>query len=132
MESARIGARLVWFPEGTFSRMPGLLEFHVGAFLTAAQLGLPVVPVTIRGTRSMLRDGSWLPRRGAISVHIGAPIAPAGDDFQAGLALRNSVRLKSSPIAANRTSAMNVACCRLDDEKEFELVVPAFRPYKAY
>ncbi len=92
LESARTGARLVWFPEGTFSRMPGLLEFHVGAFLTAAQLGLPVVPVTIRGTRSMLRDGSWLPRRGAISVHIGAPIAPAGGDFQAGLALRDSVR----------------------------------------
>jgi 1-acyl-sn-glycerol-3-phosphate acyltransferase len=92
LESARTGARLVWFPEGTFSRMPGLLEFHVGAFLTAAQLGLPVVPVAIRGTRSMLRDGSWLPRRGAISVHIGAPIAPAGDDFQAGLALRDSVR----------------------------------------
>jgi len=92
MESARTGARLVWFPEGTLSRMPGLLEFHVGAFLTAAQLGLPVVPVTIRGTRSMLRDGSWLLRRGTISIHIGAPISPAGDDFQAGLALRDKVR----------------------------------------
>ena len=92
VESARAGARLVWFPEGTFSRMPGLLEFHVGAFLAAAQLGLPVVPVTIRGTRSMLRDGSWLLRRGAITVHIGAPIPPVGDDFQAGLALRDAVR----------------------------------------
>ena len=92
MESARTGARLMWFPEGTLSRMPGLLEFHVGAFLTAAQLGLSVVPVTIRGTRSMLRDGSWLLRRGAISIHIGAPISSAGDDFQAGLALRDKVR----------------------------------------
>jgi 1-acyl-sn-glycerol-3-phosphate acyltransferase len=92
VESARAGARLVWFPEGTLSRMPGLLEFHIGAFLTAAQLGLPVVPVTISGTRSMLRDGSWLPRQGAIFVHIGAPIPPTGDDFQAGLALRDSAR----------------------------------------
>ncbi len=85
LEAARAGAPAVWFPEGTFSRMPGLLEFHVGAFLTAAQLGLPVVPVTIRGTRSILRAYSWLPRRGAISVHVGAPIAPTGDDFEAAL-----------------------------------------------
>jgi 1-acyl-sn-glycerol-3-phosphate acyltransferase len=92
LESARAGAHLIWFPEGTLSRMPGLLEFHIGAFLTAAQLGLPVVPITIRGTRSILRGGSWLPRRGAISVHIGAPIQPGGADFQAGLELRDAVR----------------------------------------
>jgi len=94
LESARAGARVVWFPEGTFSRMPGLLEFHVGAFLTAAQLGAPIIPVTIRGTRSILRDGSWLPRRGTISVHVGAPIAPTGDDFEAALALRQLVRAR--------------------------------------
>lgn len=92
LESARAGACVVWFPEGTFSRMPGLLEFHVGAFVTAAELGLAVTPVTIRGTRSILRSGSWLPRRGEIRVHIGAPIKPSGDDFQAGLQLRDAVR----------------------------------------
>ena len=92
LETARAGARVIWFPEGTFSRMPGLLEFHIGAFLTAVQLGLPVVPVTLRGTRSILRAGSWLPRRGAISAHIGAPIAPTGGDFEAALALREAAR----------------------------------------
>jgi len=40
--------------------MPGLLEFPIGAFLTAAQLGLPVVPITICGTRSILRSDFWL------------------------------------------------------------------------
>jgi len=94
LKSAEAGARVVWFPEGTFSRMPGLLEFHVGAFLTAVQLGLPVIPVTIRGTRSILRDGSWLPRRGTISVHVGAPIKPTGQDFEAAVALRQDVREK--------------------------------------
>jgi len=92
LEEARAGARAVWFPEGTFSRMPGLLEFHIGAFATAAELGLPVTPITIRGTRSILRSGSWLPRRGEISVHVGAPIRPTGSDFQAALALRDAVR----------------------------------------
>ncbi|MCC3244861.1 AMP-binding protein [Methylocystis sp. WRRC1] len=92
LEAARAGACIVWFPEGTFSRMPGLLEFHVGAFITASELGLPVVPSTIRGTRSVLRSDSWLPRRGEIFVHIGRKIMPSGTDFAAGLHLRDLVR----------------------------------------
>jgi 1-acyl-sn-glycerol-3-phosphate acyltransferase len=92
IEQARTGARVVWFPEGTFSRMPGLLEFHPGAFLAAAELDLPVVPITIRGTRSILRGDTWLPRRGEISVHVGAPLAPTGRDFEAALKLRDAVR----------------------------------------
>jgi 1-acyl-sn-glycerol-3-phosphate acyltransferase len=44
--------------------------------LTATDAGVPVVPIAIRGTRSILRDGSWLPRRGSISVTIGKPIEP--------------------------------------------------------
>ncbi|MGD9539737.1 AMP-binding protein [Methylocystis sp.] len=94
VQSARAGMRLVWFPEGTFSRMPGLLGFHIGAFSTAAQLGFPVTPITIRGTRSILRSGSWLFRRGPIAVHIGASIEPKGDDFQAAVALRDATRQK--------------------------------------
>ncbi|MFO1125458.1 MAG: AMP-binding protein [Methylocystis sp.] len=94
LQSARAGMRLVWFPEGTFSRMPGLLPFHIGAFSTAAQLGVPVVPIAIRGTRSILRSDSWLFRRGPIAVHIGAPIASKGADFQAAVALRDAVRKK--------------------------------------
>ncbi len=94
VQSARAGVRLVWFPEGTFSRMPGLLPFHIGAFSTAAQLGFPVAPIAISGTRSILRSDSWLFRRGPIAVHIGAPIAPEGDDFQAAVALRDVTRQK--------------------------------------
>lgn len=92
IEIARSGKRIIWYPEGTFSRMPGLLEFHIGAFLTAAQLGLPVVPVAIHGTRSILRSDSWLIRRGAVRVHIGGPVRPTGHDFEAALALRDTVR----------------------------------------
>ena len=57
--------------------MPGLLPFQMGAFMTAAETGAPIVPITIRGTRSLLRDGSWFPRPGAISVIIGKTIEPA-------------------------------------------------------
>ena len=38
------------------------MAFRTGAFLAAAQAGIPVVPVALRGVRSVLRDGTWLPR----------------------------------------------------------------------
>jgi 1-acyl-sn-glycerol-3-phosphate acyltransferase len=72
--------------------MPGLLGFRLGAFLAAAQAGVPVVPVAIRGTRSILRGGQWRPRRGEISVDIGAPIRPDGGDFAAAVRLRDAAR----------------------------------------
>ena len=72
----KAGPPLLFFVEGTFSRIPGLRPFHLGAFSVAAQAGVPVIPVAIRGTRSMLRSGSWFPHRGSISMEIGPPINP--------------------------------------------------------
>lgn len=76
LSSARAGRILVFFPEGTFTRMPGLLPFHMGAFLASAEAHVPIVPVAIRGTRSILLDDTWFPRRGIITVNIGKPIHP--------------------------------------------------------
>ena len=89
---ARGGRSLVVFAEGTFHRIPGLLPFRMGAFVIAAQAGVPVVPVTIRGTRSILRDGQWLIRRGRISVTFSEPIAPTGSDWSAAIRLRDAAR----------------------------------------
>lgn len=76
IERGRSGRSLMFFAEGTFMRMPGLLPFRMGAFETAVKGNLPVVPIAIRGTRSILRAGSWFPRRGMINVFIGPPITP--------------------------------------------------------
>ena len=51
-----------------------------------------MVPVTIRGTRAVLRDGQWLPRRAPICVMVSAPIRPDGDDWSASIRLRDAVR----------------------------------------
>jgi len=91
-QAARSGASPVFFPEGTFDRQPGLREFRLGAFLVAARTGLPVVPVGIRGARSILRDVSWFPRHGAAAVFIGVPIPPAGGEFSDAIELRDRVR----------------------------------------
>ena len=91
-EVLQSGNSLAFFPEGTFTRMPGLLPFHMGAFVAAAEAGVPVVPVTINGTRSLLRGNSWHPRHGRVRVVIGAPINPIGRDWAAALDLRDRAR----------------------------------------
>lgn len=92
LAAAQAGRQLAFFPEGTFTRAYGLRPFRLGAFVIAVQQGLGVVPVTLCGTRSILRDGNWLPRHGHVSVHIGELIRPDGDDFAAIIRLRDRVR----------------------------------------
>jgi 1-acyl-sn-glycerol-3-phosphate acyltransferase len=89
---AEHGESFVFFPEGTFTRAPGLLPFHMGAFIISAAAGMPVLPVAVRGTRSVLRDGDWLPRRGVIQITAGPPFRPQGKDWTAAVALRNRAR----------------------------------------
>jgi len=86
------GQSLLLFPEGTFDRAPGLRPFRLGAFMLAAETGLPVVPVAIRGTRSVLRGDKWFPRKGKISVTIRPPIRADGSDMAAAAKLRDAVR----------------------------------------
>ena len=89
---AKRGISLIVFPEGTLKRNTGLMDFRTGAFQAAAQAGIPVVPVALRGIRSVLRDGTWYLRRAAVSVTIGSPIAPDGVDWAAAVKLRDAVR----------------------------------------
>ncbi len=93
------GRSLFFFAEGTFTRMPGLLPFRLGAFETAVNAHIPVVPIALRGTRSMLRAGSWFPRHGTIIVEIGPRIDPdsfqdtnQGDSWKKAVRLRDYVR----------------------------------------
>ncbi|OGL12025.1 MAG: hypothetical protein A3I17_09230 [Candidatus Rokubacteria bacterium RIFCSPLOWO2_02_FULL_72_37] len=91
-EALRAGTSLLFFPEGTFLRSQGLLPFKLGAFKAAVDVGCPVVPITLSGTRAILPAYSWLPRRGPIVVTIGAPIVPAGRAWREMVRLRDTVR----------------------------------------
>ena len=88
------GAALAVFPEGTFKRMPGVLPFHLGAFVIAAEARVPLVPLAIRGTRSILRAGSWFPRRGEVTITLAPPLSSAVTDSQwaNAMALRDHAR----------------------------------------
>ncbi|RUV69745.1 MAG: acyl-phosphate glycerol 3-phosphate acyltransferase [Mesorhizobium sp.] len=91
-KAARQERILVFFPEGTFTRRPGLSAFYLGAFKVAVDANLPVLPGIIRGTRSMLRGDQWFPRWTPVTIEIGAPIVPSGTDFESALRLRDAAR----------------------------------------
>ena len=97
-EALAAGRSLLVYPEGTCLRMPGLLPFRMGAFRAAAELGVPVVPVTIRGTRNLLRPTTWFPRRTRLQVKVDKPLTASGKGWAAAVTLRDRVR--ASVLAA--------------------------------
>lgn len=104
---AAIAARwppLLFFAEGTFGREPGLRPFHLGAFQVAAAARVPVVPVALAGTREVLRDGSWLPRRGRIAITVCPPLQPEGEGWHGVLALRDRARAAILEYCGERTA----------------------------
>ena len=112
--AALAGKTLIFFPEGTFTRTPGLRAFHLGAFAAAVEAGLPLVPVALAGTRSILRADQWFPRRGAVSVTVAAPIRPVGGDWAAAIRLRDAARAEiPAPLRRARcrwrAAGMNLA-----------------------
>jgi 1-acyl-sn-glycerol-3-phosphate acyltransferase len=92
VQTVRQGWPVVFFPEGTFGRESGLRPFHMGAFVVAAQAGVPVVPLALRGTRALLRAEQWLPRRGIVRLTFGMPLRPQGTDWAAAVTLRDAAR----------------------------------------
>ena len=86
------GRPLGFFPEGTFRAQPGLLPFRMGAFIAAAAAGVPLLPVALRGTRALYPGNTFVPHWGRVRLSIGAPLQPAGDDWQAAVALRDAAR----------------------------------------
>ena len=78
----RAGEAVGIFPEATISRALELKEFKTGAVRIAARVGVPVVPVILWGTQRMMtkdhpRDFS---RGKTITISVGTPLHPAGDD----------------------------------------------------
>ena len=90
--SIRQEESIIVFPEGTFQRSAGLLPFRMGAFVVAARTGAAVVPVSIRGSRAVLRGDDWFPRRGDIHVTIGTPILPQQNNWAAATDLQQKSR----------------------------------------
>lgn len=93
------GENLLVFPEGKFTPEPGVRPFHSGAFVAAAQANVPIVVAGLRGARSALRLGTWLPKRTALSLEIGPTLAQCAQDQEAIHACMVSARMAMIPLS---------------------------------
>jgi 1-acyl-sn-glycerol-3-phosphate acyltransferase len=76
-QGLRSGISVLIFPEGTRTRTGKMLPFKKGAFRTAINAGVPLLPIAIKGTYCIAPAGR-LPSRLGHDVHmtIGAPFYP--------------------------------------------------------
>lgn len=72
------GTGMLFFSEGTRSRDGRLLPFKTGAFRVAQDQQLPVLPVTLVGTRDILPAHSLRLAPGRVRLTIHPPIRPEG------------------------------------------------------
>jgi 1-acyl-sn-glycerol-3-phosphate acyltransferase len=74
----REGHSLIVFPEGTRSVDGSVGRFKKGTFLVAIDAQLPVVPVSVSGSRHVMKKGRLMVCPGDVRVTIHAPMLTAG------------------------------------------------------
>ncbi len=71
------------FPEGKHSGDETILPFQAGTAMMASKLGVPVVPVRVRGSNRVLHPTWRMARPAFVRVRIGKPMKLEGEDFAA-------------------------------------------------
>lgn len=70
-EWLRRGVPMLFFPEGTRSKNPGVLgEFKIGAFKLAQSSNVPILPVALSGAGDLIRKGSLFPQDANIVIKV--------------------------------------------------------------
>lgn len=88
----RSGRSMMVFPEGTRSTTEEMLPFRRGVFVMAIRAGVPVVPVSILGTREIMRKGDPSIHPGDVRMVLHDPIPTAGLSENERFALVERVR----------------------------------------
>lgn len=77
IKNLKAGMSMVVFPEGTRSKDGKPLEFKQGALKLATKSGVPVVPVTIKGSVDIMSSGSLRIKPAQVEIIISPVIEPA-------------------------------------------------------
>jgi len=86
------GLSLIIFPEGTRSENGRVGIFKAGSFLLAIEAGLPIVPLSVDGTRRVMRKGRLMTCPGHVALVVHAPIETASLDLSDARSLARRVR----------------------------------------
>lgn len=79
-QTIRNGASVMIFPEGTRSRDGRLKSFKKGGFVLAVDAQVPIVPLIITGTFSIMPKGSLLIRPRPVTIDVLDPVDTTGYD----------------------------------------------------
>ena len=74
-EKMKNGVSVMIFPEGTRSRDGKIKSFKKGGFVMAVDAGVPIVPVVLKGTWTLMDKSSLKINTGEVSLNLKAPIA---------------------------------------------------------
>jgi long-chain acyl-CoA synthetase len=77
------GWSILFFPEGERTEAGEIKSFQPGVGLIAGRLGVPVVPIRLRGVEKILHRHAWWPRPGHVEIAFGAPLQLKGEDYPA-------------------------------------------------
>lgn len=69
------GASVAIFPEGTRSKDGKIHNFKAGAFLLAKDAGVPILPIVLDGTTTMIKGGFWMNWKNRITIKVLPPIS---------------------------------------------------------
>ena len=93
------GLSLILFPEGTRSRDGHVAKFKGGTFYLALEAGLPVVPISIVGSRHVMLKGRLATCPGRVRLVVHPPIDTTGMEGADPRAFAERVRQIIAPVA---------------------------------
>ena len=99
------------YAEGTRSVDGRLLPFKKGGFVLAIQAGVPVIPLTVTGSREVLPKGSLRIRPGLITVRVGEPIDPRPYSVDEKELLMERIRSVMAETLEPTSAPQGPGCC---------------------
>jgi long-chain acyl-CoA synthetase len=74
---------ILFFAEGERTEAGEIKTFQPGIGLIAGRLGVPVVPIRLRGIENVLHRHARWPRPGRVEISFGSPLYLKGQDYAA-------------------------------------------------
>lgn len=97
IEVIESGEPLVMFPEGTRQHGPEIATLFDGPAYVQSKTGVPIVPVGVGGTESVMPKGAKMLRPHKVAVVIGRPLT--APDVQGAKARRSSIKAQTARLS---------------------------------
>ena len=111
------GLSLIVFPEGTRSPDGRVGVFKGGSFYLAIQAGLPIVPLSIVGSRHVMRKGQLTTRPGLVTLIVHEPIETRADPDPPTTEVRELARRVREIVRPAPDAEAQADASRLDSER---------------